>query len=84
MGIASYLLGWASSLLVGFSKTGLPGVSLPAILLMTEAFSNDAKLAVGAISPVLLGGDVFAVVWHRHHARWALFRWRCSAACWAC
>ncbi len=75
MGIVSYLFGWASALLVGFSKTGLPGVSLPAILLMTEAFSDDAKLAVGAILPVLLVGDVFAVLWYRHHAQWSLL-WR--------
>jgi uncharacterized membrane protein YfcA len=75
MGIASYLLGWASALLVGFSKTGLPGVSIPAILLMTEAFSDDAKFAVGVMLPVLLVGDVFAVAWYRHHARWSLL-WR--------
>ena len=72
MGVASYLLGCGSALLVGFSKTGLPGVSIPAILLMTEAFSDDAKLAIGAMLPVLLVGDVFAVVWYRHHARWNL------------
>ena len=70
MGIASYLLGWASAILVGLSKTGLPGVSMPAILLMTEAFSDDAKLAIGATLPVLLVGDVFAVSWYRHHAQW--------------
>jgi len=70
MGITSYLLGWASAALVGLSKTGLPGVSIPAILLMTEAFADDAKLAIGAVLPVLLVGDVFAVAWYRHHALW--------------
>jgi hypothetical protein len=39
---------------------------------MTEAFSDDAKLAIGAILPVMLVGDVFAVAWYRHHARWNL------------
>ena len=70
MDTTSYLLGCASALLVGFSKTGLPGVSIPAILLMAEAFSDDAKLSLGAILPVLLVGDVFAVAWYRHHAQW--------------
>ncbi|MBN2475100.1 MAG: sulfite exporter TauE/SafE family protein [Pirellulales bacterium] len=65
-----YCWGWASALLMGFSKTGLPGVSIPAILLMTEAFGHDAKLAMGAMLPVLLVGDVFAVCWYRHHAQW--------------
>ena len=72
MSVASYLLGWASALLVGISKTGLPGVSLPAILLMTEAFFGNPKLAIGAMVPVLLVGDVFAVFWYRHHARWGV------------
>jgi uncharacterized membrane protein YfcA len=70
MDLASYLWGGVSALLVGLSKTGLPGVSIPAILLMTEAFPRDAKLAIGAILPVLLVGDVFAVAWYRHHAQW--------------
>jgi len=65
-----YAWGWCSALLVGLSKTGLPGVSMLAILLMTEAFAYDAKLAMGAMLPVLLVGDVFAVFWYRHHAQW--------------
>jgi uncharacterized membrane protein YfcA len=60
----------ASALLAGMSKTGLPGVSIPAVLLMTEAFPDDARLSVGAILPILLTGDVFAVVWFRRHADW--------------
>ncbi len=70
MELIDYLWGAASALLVGFSKTGLPGVSIPAIVLMTEAFSDNTKLALGAILPVLLVGDVFAVAWYRHHAQW--------------
>jgi uncharacterized protein len=70
MSIASYMLAIASALLAGLSKTGLPGVSIPAILLMTEAYPNDARLSVAAILPVLLAGDVFAVAWFRQHADW--------------
>lgn len=70
MTFVSFLFAAASALLVGLSKTGLPGVSIPAILLMTEAYPDDARLSVGAILPVLLTGDVFAVVWFRRHADW--------------
>jgi uncharacterized protein len=70
MTLVSLLLASASALLAGVSKTGLPGVSIPAILLMTEAYPNDARLSVGAILPVLLVGDVFAVAWFRQHADW--------------
>ena len=64
------LLAVASALLAGLSKTGLPGVSIPAILLMTEAYPHDARASVAAILPVLLTGDVFAVAWFRQHADW--------------
>jgi uncharacterized membrane protein YfcA len=70
MSWGSIFLAAASALLAGLSKTGLPGVSIPAILLMTEAYPHDARLSVGAILPVLLVGDVFAVAWFRRHADW--------------
>ncbi len=67
----SYLLGGLAAALFGLSKTGLPGVSIPSVLLMTEAFSENAKLAVGACLPVLLLGDFLAVARYRHHAQWS-------------
>ena len=70
MSLNLFLIAAASALLVGLSKTGLPGVSIPAILLMTEAYPDDARQSVAAIVPVLLVGDVFAVVWFRRHADW--------------
>jgi uncharacterized membrane protein YfcA len=66
----AYLLGFAASLLVGLSKTGIPGVAIPAIVCMTEAFSGNEKLSVGALLPILLVGDVFAVGFYRKHAEW--------------
>ena len=68
--LAVYLLGFAAALLVGLSKTGVPGVAIPAVLLMTEAFSGNEKLSVGALLPVLLVGDAIAVGIYRHHADW--------------
>lgn len=70
MSLPLLLLAAASALLVGLSKTGLPGVSILAVLLMTEAYPHDIRLAVGAILPLLLVGDVFAVMWFRRHADW--------------
>jgi uncharacterized protein len=75
----SFWLGAASALLMGLSKTGLPGANLPSVLVMTEAFPHDARLSVGAIVPVILVGDVIAVYWYRRHADWPslwrLFPW---------
>lgn len=65
-----YVFGALAALLVGLSKTGVPGVSIPAILMMTEAFAGNEKLSVGAILPILLVGDVFAVAYYRQHTQW--------------
>ncbi|MFZ1934818.1 MAG: sulfite exporter TauE/SafE family protein [Thermoguttaceae bacterium] len=70
MTLLSILLASASAFLVGLSKTGLPGVSILGIVLMTEAYPRDARYSVAAIVPVLLVGDVFAVAWFRRHADW--------------
>ncbi len=70
MDIGPYLYGWAAALLVGFSKTGLPGASILHVTVMMGAFPDDTGRAVGALLPVLLVGDVFAVCWYRHHAVW--------------
>jgi uncharacterized membrane protein YfcA len=74
MNLLSYLLGALAALLVGLSKTGLPGVSLPAILLLIATL-GDARQANGAMLPVLLVADVFAVVWFRRHAQWDRLVW---------
>ncbi len=65
-----YVFGAVAAVLVGLSKTGVPGVAIPAILLMSEAFAGNEKLSVGAILPVLLVGDAFAVGYYREHAQW--------------
>ncbi|HID21183.1 MAG TPA: sulfite exporter TauE/SafE family protein [Planctomycetaceae bacterium] len=62
--------GAAAALLVGFSKTGVPGAAIPAVALMAEAFRSDTRLSVGAMLPVLLVGDAFAILFYRRHAQW--------------
>jgi uncharacterized membrane protein YfcA len=66
----SFLLGGTAALLVGFSKTGVPGAAIPAIALMAEAFRHDTRLSVGAIVPVLILGDLFAIAYYRRHVDW--------------
>jgi uncharacterized membrane protein YfcA len=65
-----YVFGALAAILVGLAKTGVPGVSIPAVLMMTEAFSGNEKLSVGAILPVLLVGDMFAVKFYQQHTQW--------------
>lgn len=64
------LLGISAAVLMGFSKTGLPGAATPAVALMAAAFPQNAAMSVGAMLPLLLIGDVFAVVRRGRDAQW--------------
>lgn len=68
--MTSLLLGIAAALLVGFSKTGMPGAAIPAVALMADAFRDETRLSVGAMLPLLIVGDVFALAYYRRHADW--------------
>ena len=64
------LLGSAAALLIGLSKTGMPGAGIPAVAMMAEVFRDSTKQAVGGILPLLLLGDLFAILYYRRHAQW--------------
>ena len=68
--LSALLLGTGAAFLVGFSKTGIPGAGMPAIALMADVFHDDTKLSVGAMVPLLILGDIFAVIYYRRHAHW--------------
>lgn len=65
-------LGWAvlgvSSFLIGFSKTGLPGVGILSILLIASVI--PARASTGLVLPMLIVGDIFAVSYYHRHAVW--------------
>jgi uncharacterized membrane protein YfcA len=63
--------------LVGLSKSGIPGIGILAIAI----FSNiiPGKAATGLVLPLLIVGDVVAVLTYRRHTQWRhvlrLFPW---------
>jgi len=66
----------AGAFTAGFSKTGIPGLGI----LFVAIFSNlmPARQATGVVLPLLIIGDVFAVVSYRAHAQWSHL-WRLLA-----
>jgi uncharacterized membrane protein YfcA len=68
--LTAYALGAIAAMLVGLSKTGVPGAAIPAVLLTAEAFAGEESLSVGALLPMLLVGDLFAVRFYRKHTQW--------------
>lgn len=65
-----FLLPWLAAATMGFSKTALPAASILAVVLMAAAFPDSPQFSVGAMLPVLLVGDVIAVVRFGRHTRW--------------
>lgn len=65
---SQWLFGAAAALLVGISKTGVPGVGIFVVILLANIFG--ARSSIGIMLPMLIMGDCFAVAWYRRHAQW--------------
>ena len=65
-------LAWAalavSAVLVGFSKTALPGINTLAVAIFAAVL--PAKPSTGALLLLLIVGDMFALWTYRKHAHW--------------
>ena len=61
-----------AAVLIGMAKTGVPGISLPGILLMTFAFPGQERFSTGAILPILIIGDLFAIALYRKKIQWQI------------
>lgn len=66
------ILGVLAGLIVGLSKTALPGSALVVSPIIGVFVSG--RLLPGTVLPLLLAADVFAVSWYHRHARWDLLR----------
>jgi uncharacterized membrane protein YfcA len=63
-----WIIGVVAAFIIGFSKTGLPGIGILVVPLMAVVFGG--RLSVGATLPMLICGDILAVLLYRRHARW--------------
>ena len=70
--MTQYIPGWIAAILVGLSKTGFPGASLPAIALVSSSFEQGPQKGILALLPVLLVADFVVVARFRKHAQWDL------------
>jgi len=57
-----------AAVIVGVSKTGIPGFGIVAILAVAAVI--PAKQSTGLMLPMLIAGDIFSVAYYRHHASW--------------
>ena len=62
--------GFASALFFGMSKTGVPGIGILGVLVMMLAFPGEEKMSSGAVLPLLVVADMFAVFYYWRFADW--------------
>lgn len=61
-------LGLIIALIIGMAKTGMPGAGALAVPLIAMVFPG--KESAGALLPLLVVGDIFALFWYRKNAHW--------------
>lgn len=66
--IAFWILAFVSAGCIGFSKSGVSGAGILAIPLMAYIFLP--KQSTGILLPLLIVGDIIAVLIYRKHAQW--------------
>ncbi len=62
-----------AAFMIGLSKAGLKGLGMVLVVLMASAF--PAKASTGLVLPMLITGDIMAVIYYRRDADWS-YVWR--------
>lgn len=63
-----WVLAFTAAIVLGISKAGIKGIAIIIVTLMALAFG--AKESTGIIVPLLVVGDVFAVIYYNRHTQW--------------
>lgn len=66
--LATWIIAFIASVILGISKAGIKGIGIIIVTLMALAFG--AKESTGLMVPLLIVGDIFAVVYYNRHAQW--------------
>ena len=66
--VIEWLLILVCAMLIGMSKTGVPGVSM--VVVPTLALIFGGKQSTGVLLPILIFADIFAVIYYHRHANW--------------
>jgi uncharacterized membrane protein YfcA len=70
--VTTFILALSGSFVLGLSKSGIKGIGVLIVTLMALAFG--ARQSTGTLVPLLICGDIFAVVYYNRHARWEYIR----------
>ena len=72
MSTADLIIAMAGALFLGLSKGGLKGLSIVSVPLMALVYG--AKVSTGVLIPLLIIGDIMAVVYYNKHCKWSYLK----------
>ena len=61
----TFLFAAAGAFLLGIAKSGVKGIAVFIVILFVYAF--DAKASTGILLPLLIGGDIFAILYYKKY-----------------
>jgi uncharacterized protein len=64
-----WILAASAAFILGISKAGIKGIAIIIVTMMALAFG--ARESTGLLVPLLVAGDIFAVIYYNRHTRWA-------------
>lgn len=67
--ITAWVMAFSAAMVIGLSKAGIKGIAIVNVTLMALAF--EAKQSTGLVVPLLVIGDVFAVIYYNRHTQWS-------------
>ncbi|MDG1571566.1 sulfite exporter TauE/SafE family protein [Robiginitalea sp. M366] len=68
LALTTWLLALGAAFIQGLSKSGIKGTAVLSVTLM--ALALGARQSTGLLVPLLIFGDVFAVIYYHRHAQW--------------
>lgn len=67
--LATWLLALSAIFIQGLSKAGIKGTAVLSVTIL--ALALGARQSTGLLVPILVVGDIFAVIYYHRHARWS-------------
>lgn len=64
----TFLFAALGAFLLGIAKSGVKGIAVFIVILFVYAF--EAKASTGILLPLLIGGDIFAILYYKKYAHW--------------
>lgn len=63
-----FIILFLAAFILGLSKSGIKGISIIIVAMLVFVFG--AKPSTGILLPMLIVGDIFAVIYYHRHAQW--------------